>query len=713
MLTRTRWGRAAAVVALLVTAAIGAEAGDDPPAQPPAQPPAEPPAPEVPPDVMLPAVSQASKAPAEEDSAIVKITPKDGIAVEGKVVKTFTSFRSAMVSAASGAVRESDGTCPLNLVIRADEDAPWTATLWTMQLAADPAIRVYRIHFAVKHKKSGEEGVVSVTLPRDRAPEAPAAGKGPPTMRMTVAPLDDAKGISPEAVYAAVKARLAKQPGARVVIDLPKSSAARVRHGSVVRIVDACLRAGVADVLFGGVEAAKPPADLAGEFAKLTAMPKGGVSVNLAGAAVEDAGEGQPPIPDGYSPSGMAASPKSPGIALVPWVPTEEAPPPSEQPPAPGMEGAGMDEPGMEAGGMEEAGGMAAEPAPGAGAKEPPKETGPIDAREKAGIQAALEWLASHSSREEGWQAGGFQNWCDGEIKAGKADGVGKPVNDVGVTALALTAFLGAGHTPKSGGAFGKVVANGFQYLTDLQDGDGCFGERTPPGFVYAHAVATIAMIEAHRLTGDAKYLGPAKKGVAFVLASRSEEAPWKHGPLFGEGAGSATAWMALVLDAARRVNEAAEKGGKPAPFALDPEALPKARPWLEKDVPPATRAAALLMLGDAPDGDALKDALPAVVAKAPEWTANPADMDILHWLWGSTAAYRAGDEAWSKWRAAQSAALLAHQHKDGARCDVLGSFDAVGPSGAEGGRVLSTALAALCLETPLRLARPEAPPPK
>ena len=61
-------------------------------------------------------------------------------------------------------------------------------------------------------------------------------------------------------------------------------------------------------------------------------------------------------------------------------------------------------------------------------------------------VDAALRWLADHQHPDGRWDADGF--W---KMTGKTGDGSGSAVHDVGVTGLALLAFLGDGHTPKSG----------------------------------------------------------------------------------------------------------------------------------------------------------------------------------------------------------------------------------------------------------------------
>jgi hypothetical protein len=50
-------------------------------------------------------------------------------------------------------LREPDGSSRLMILIRGDRQAKWQYVQWIMQVCADPALKIYKIHFAVDHPK--------------------------------------------------------------------------------------------------------------------------------------------------------------------------------------------------------------------------------------------------------------------------------------------------------------------------------------------------------------------------------------------------------------------------------------------------------------------------------------------------------------------------------------------------------------------------------
>jgi hypothetical protein len=69
---------------------------------------------------------------------------------------------------------------------------------------------------------------------------------------------------------------------------------------------------------------------------------------------------------------------------------------------------------------------------------------------------------------------------------------------------------------------------------------------------------------------------------------------------------------------------------------------------------------------------------------------------NLYYWYYGSLALFQLQDEAWRPWNAALQTELLSLQRKEG---ELAGSWDPNTVWGGYGGRVYSTAMAALCLE--------------
>jgi hypothetical protein len=91
------------------------------------------------------------------------------------------------------------------------------------------------------------------------------------------------------------------------------------------------------------------------------------------------------------------------------------------------------------------------------------------------------------------------------------------------------------------------------------------------------------------------------------------------------------------------------------------------------------------------------------MVKKAPKWDVDAGTIDMYYWFWGTMAMRQVGGEFWKKWNDAMKSALVANQHPASGGCE-RGSWDAVGAWSVVGGRVYSTAMCCLCLESYYRM---------
>jgi hypothetical protein len=337
----------------------------------------------------------------------------------------------------------------------------------------------------------------------------------------------------------------------------------------------------------------------------------------------------------------------------------------------------------------------------------------------------ALEWLAAHQDPDGRWDCDGFSKNCAKD----RCGGPGEPLHDVGVTGLALLAFLGDGNLP-DGGPHWRAVARGVKWILSQQNPEtGLLGGPAGNSFLYGHAIATTALAEAYALGGSGDLRGPLERAVALAAKACNPDRVWRYQcPPNGDNDTSVTSWMASALKAA------ADAG-----VAVDPTLFDRTLAWLEDMTEPATgrcgymqrgegsarrsgreqrfpahktealTAAALfcrIRLGQTPEKHPVLRLHAGRLRKAPPvWEVGDelSLVDEYYWYYGTFAMFQMGGEDWKVWNAALKKALLEHQRKDG---DAAGSWDPVGAWGEEGGRVYMTALGALCLESYYRYPR-------
>ncbi len=312
-------------------------------------------------------------------------------------------------------------------------------------------------------------------------------------------------------------------------------------------------------------------------------------------------------------------------------------------------------------------------------------------------------------------------------------DGQGKALYDPGVTGLALCAFLGAGYTNRGRHPFARVVSRGMAYLKNIQDPEGCFGPRATQQYIYNHATASLAMVEAYGMTGSPIFKGAAQRALDFIALARNPYFAWRYGIKPGDNDTSVTGYMSMVIKSAELINQDAVQAGQPAPLAVDPTAFDGIRAWLAKatdetsgrvgyvsrgagparpmelvDRFPGEKSESLTAVGilsrifggeDPSQSDIIQKGVALMRRLPPVWNTEDGSIDMTYWYYGTLAMFQVGGEPWAQWSQALQSAVLATQRKDTDYCQYKGSWDPIGPWGPDGGRVYATALLAMCCE--------------
>jgi hypothetical protein len=329
----------------------------------------------------------------------------------------------------------------------------------------------------------------------------------------------------------------------------------------------------------------------------------------------------------------------------------------------------------------------------------------------EAAVKAALAWLAANQERDGRWNAAKHGATVQRERSGNDTMGVSmRP--DAGVTALALLAFLGAGHTHEDG-QYCQTVRLGIEYLISIQAQDGnLYGPATMPAAMYCHGMATLALAEAYGMTGDKQLAEPLRRAVDYTLSAQHpvfggwryrSNRDWMHDPgqegtdrvLLGDT--SQLGWQLMAL-------KAAELAGLEIPVASRHgmlqflESVSSGRHGglasyrVGSSVSHVMTAEAVycrLLLGTASDNPLCEEAGQMILANLPGQEAKP---NFYYWYYGTLAAFRLQGRYWPQWNRAVQKQLLSLQESDG-------SWAPDGVWGGHGGRVFSTALGALCLE--------------
>jgi len=329
-------------------------------------------------------------------------------------------------------------------------------------------------------------------------------------------------------------------------------------------------------------------------------------------------------------------------------------------------------------------------------------------------VARGLAWLARHQDADGKWHPARFDRHAPAHDRNG---GYGQSSYVVGVTGLALLAFLHAGPPDR----YRIAVRRAARYLVGRQQPDGLFGRPDYQNRHYNHAIATWALAEVWRRTRAPRYLDAARRGARYLERARNPDMAWRYEPRGGDNDTSVTAWATHAL-------RAAELAG----VRVDPEAYAGALKWIDAMTHEATGRAGYESKGGGsarpkryltthPAAMTRSSTAAAVVARLaagrtyagdellrkgvwecaklpPLWDAANGRVDPYYWFHGTLAMYYTRCRAWPDWRKALLAALLRNQYKTRAG-QRAGSWDPGGPWKDDGGRVYTTAILVLALQ--------------
>jgi hypothetical protein len=347
----------------------------------------------------------------------------------------------------------------------------------------------------------------------------------------------------------------------------------------------------------------------------------------------------------------------------------------------------------------------------GGGRKRAVARYGGSPATESA-VEAALRWLARHQEKDGHW------DWRKHLPPGGGAYSEG---GQVGVTGLAMLAFLGAGHTGKSG-PFRDNVRRAQAWLISKQDartGEIKAKKATPHARSYNHPMAALALVEAYGMTKDYALKDPAEKALNFVVAWQNPGAGWRYGPRDGNNDPSVTGWMLMVA-----------KSGKIAGFKVPASVYSGGLSYLNLSTYKKGSKAGKthyrygngssygrwesmtsvsifcrLLMGFSRNEPLLKKQADWLSTAPPDWekSNDHTSHSEYYWYYGTLAMFQMGGKYWKDWNKAMKPTLVNNQRKggpmNGSVQDVDGSWDPYSRWGKYGGRVYTTAINALSLE--------------
>ena len=329
-------------------------------------------------------------------------------------------------------------------------------------------------------------------------------------------------------------------------------------------------------------------------------------------------------------------------------------------------------------------------------------------AESEEAVDLGLEWLARHQAVDGRWDANGFVDRCR---EQDRCTGYGLASFDPAQTGLALLAFLGAGHTHRSG-EYVEAVRRGLEFLLKHQASSGLLDDRNPlapRGNLYNHSIALMALAEAYGMTRDVRLLEPVARGVGFLALTQQPGGGWTYIPFWKEERNDSS-----ITGFAIQALKAALAAGVPVPESLVVGAVRHFRRLTLEDgtVQYADRgnrrfrpSAALLgvglvsrlLLGLDQSDPIVRRQAERLASTLPQWSARASiNNGYYAWYYGTLAAFLLGEDLWPRWNARMKQALLGSQIRLGC---ASGSWPTDSKWGPNGGRVYTTAINVLTLE--------------
>jgi hypothetical protein len=331
------------------------------------------------------------------------------------------------------------------------------------------------------------------------------------------------------------------------------------------------------------------------------------------------------------------------------------------------------------------------------------------NASSEAAVEAALKWLADHQNRNGSWSWG----YTPGD-RCNGFDNPGDKKSKMGATGLALLPFLGAGYTHQEG-KYKDVVKKGLRYLVGnmiVRNNMGKLFEENGAGHehMYCHGIAACALAEAYGMTQDRKLKAPAQFAINYIVAAQHpENGGWLYTPRAG-GDTSVVGWQVMALKSAvlsylqvpapvkalsNRWLDIVQWDQPPGQYGIG-AAYGYRRPG---DRPKASACSAIgllcrMYLGAKADDPGLQLGVKNISQKGPERNG------MYYNYYASMLMYQADGpdgDMWKAWNLKMRDQLINRQVKAGK--DKGSWYFTDGHSGQAGGRVYSTAMAAMTLE--------------
>ena len=307
-------------------------------------------------------------------------------------------------------------------------------------------------------------------------------------------------------------------------------------------------------------------------------------------------------------------------------------------------------------------------------------------------VERAVRWIVLHQRANGSWS---FNH--TGEACQHYCTHPGTEASSTGATGLALLPLLGAGYTQKEGD-YTDVVQHGAQlpqerglrisYGLDLRDGSSMYG----------HALATIALCEAYGMTNDPDLKDAAQGALDYIAYAQDlKSGGWRYNP--GEpGDTTVSGWMLMALEEqadGRSSTSPRRKSSRPSGF-LDSVQNKDGSQYGYLDRKPGQGTSAVGLLCRMYTG--WRRTSPGLVAGAAQlgkW--GPSPTNLYYDYYSTQVLFHFAGPEWDPWNRKLRELVITSQDRDG-HAEGSWYFESP-PASAAGGRLYSTAMAAMILE--------------
>lgn len=311
-------------------------------------------------------------------------------------------------------------------------------------------------------------------------------------------------------------------------------------------------------------------------------------------------------------------------------------------------------------------------------------------------VKRALEYLVSQQRENGSWDPRTSHAGLE-RSPLGESRGSAGSHAETALTGLALLSLMGAGHTHQEG-QYADAVYKGLAFLIHQQKPNGSMqGNAKIYEATYCHGMAALAMCEAAAITRDASAILSAERAIAHT---QTLQHPITGGWRYTEGDPgdlSQLGWQAMVLDSGNR-----------AGIAISDRSIIGVQRFLQSvqvgrsgglasyrkgEAPTHTMTAEALatriLIGDKISKEAIEEAEAYLMLNLP---GNGQD-NYYYWYYATIGLHQLQNENWNQWNQALQQRLLTTQNPDG-------SWPTQTLWGGYGGKIYTTAMATLCLET-------------